>query len=192
MFKNSSSDFKFYGKNVLNGIYSENSAPFSRRRKEMQHFASQPTVFGPDFKGGLHAVGEITKENDAEYFLEDQMCRKKRVGFFESRNDHDVKSLGDKPYKFPDYQSDYFKHTINRKVNAVYTVKTENRSIGTTWKDKCKNDELEEQIKSVEELHGFANAQWSVWKEDFKKEKEKLQDKFANNAKKVAAAPKKR
>ena len=57
MYKCSSSDFKFYGKNILNGKYSENAAPFERRRKESLHFASKPSVYGPDFNGGIQANG---------------------------------------------------------------------------------------------------------------------------------------
>jgi hypothetical protein len=104
--------------------------------------------------------------------LERGMGRKLKIDDIDDkRNELGLKSLGDKAYKFPEYCDRFFKEggliagsSIRARQVKTLVVKAsdqvQNRPKGTTWKEKCRKDELDEEEAAVKSL--FAWEQTSL------------------------------
>lgn len=136
--------------------------------------------------------------------LERGMGRKQRIDELDNQRNHlGVTSLGDKAYKFPEYSDKFFKEgglavgsSIQARKTQVLIVKAsdqvQNRTKGTTWKDKCRKDELDEEEEAVKSL--------SLWEQTTLKEgnpkwrdpdaAEKEEEEKAKAAKEVKIDPK--
>jgi len=114
-----------------------------------------------------------------EAYVEGMMGQKKRIEYLEEqRNLLDVRSLGDKIYKNPEYASGFFKdgglvpgstHDVRKKkkTEVKKSEQLNNKPKGTTWKDRVKQEEKDEEEKAVLSLFEWekttlkeANPKW--------------------------------
>jgi len=127
------------------------------------------TLYTPTIKTFPSRDGQSKEAN-----LERVMGRKLIIEEMEEkRNQYGVKSLGDKSYKFPEYSDKFFKEggliagsSIQARKVQTLIVKAsdqvQNRAKGTTWKEKCRKDELDDEESAVKSL--------SVWEQTTLKE----------------------
>ena len=144
-----------------------------KARPERQHFDLKESGSVDPFKGGLMPFPEKHQPTENEHVVEEDMGQKKHVeGFEGKRNELPFKSLGDKPYKFSDESSGFFKEgglipgsthpekmekkgTGNTKIVDYYATLDVSKKFmkkGMTWKEKQKQDELEQDKKAVNDL----------------------------------------
>ena len=80
-----------------------------RRHHEQPH----KSMMGPtndNLPIGLRAFEKANRPSSKEYNTEKEMSQKKRIkSLYDQRNGLPMTSLGDKNYKNPDYQPDFFK-----------------------------------------------------------------------------------
>ncbi len=149
-----------------------NNAP-GKARAERQHFEEKLSGSLDPFKGGIKAYPEKHQKSEVEHVLENDMCEKKRVAGFEGkRNELPMKSLGDKPYKFAEDSTDFYKEgglipgsthpekiekkgAGNAKIVDYYATLDLSKATlnkGLTWKEKVKQEQLMEDRKAVNDL----------------------------------------
>ena len=83
----------------------------SKPRPERKHVDEQPSASYEDLEIGKRTFMDVhNRKTVNEYSQEGVMGSKKRVQtMYEQRNGMPAKSLGDKIYKVPEYQSNFFK-----------------------------------------------------------------------------------
>jgi hypothetical protein len=100
---------------------------------------------------------------DSELFLDRAMGRKGNIdGMEDQRNLLQLRALGDKHYKSPEYTTGFYNdgglipgasHKMRPKRIQVSTVILDTtKKLGTTFKDRVKREELEEEQKAVASL----------------------------------------
>jgi len=98
-----------------------------------------------------------------ELGLEKAMGKKRIFDSIEDqRNMLDLRSMGDKPYKSPEYSSNYYRdggiiagssHKLRQTKAYVSTIKLDTtEKKGTKWKDRVKQEEREEEERAVKSL----------------------------------------
>jgi len=142
-------------------------------RPERFHFEEKLSGHMDPNKGGLMADPNKLQRTENEHALENDMGLKKRIeGFEGKRNELPYTSLGDKPYKYAEDSSNFFKEggliagsshpekmekkgAGNSKIVDYYATLDLSKATmkkGLTWKEKVKQEQLTEDKKAVNDL----------------------------------------
>jgi len=173
--------------------------------KEKLHLTQNPAQqynYKPQVKTFEHANIGSTKELN----LEQNMGQKKIIASVdEQRNGLDYRSMGDKPYKNPEYASNFYKEgglvagsTIQKRKNKPGEISYQNKQKGPlfpgrlTWKEKEQIDQKTDEVKCVQELFDWekqtlkeANPKWRDPDEVNLDDLPKAEDKHSKDIKKT-------
>ena len=113
---------------------------------------------------GIKTYDYANRSKDQEYQVENRMQTKARMyGLEQQRNGLQVASLGDKAYKYPEYQSDFYKDggliagstSFKQRGNLSGPVDlNKGKSVFTKpmWAEKVKMDEKKEEADYLNNL----------------------------------------
>ena len=141
-------------------------------RREMKHF--KPGISwrcGKEWNlGGIRTgINQIEYRKDF-YYIEQNMGKKGRIGeFYDKRNGLSAYSLGDKPFRYPEYSSNFFKEgglvtgstiAYRPRVGALKNEVdfTENKNAKwplyprKLWKDRVKEEQRKEELDQLNQL----------------------------------------
>ena len=142
-------------------------------RAERMHFDPKLSDSMDPFKGGLKPYPELHGKSENEHVVEKDMGIKKAITDLpDKRNNLELKSLGDKPYKFSEESANFYKggglipgstqpekmekkSTGNTKIVDYYANLDLTKPVptkGLKWKDKLKLEALAEDKKAVNDL----------------------------------------
>ncbi|KAL4468343.1 hypothetical protein ABPG72_010744 [Tetrahymena utriculariae] len=137
--------------------------PQRKARPEKLHLYAKKSGHFEDKLNGIKTFELANQRTNNQYELEKQLQTKTRVeGLPQMRNQLDVRSLGDKAYRHPEYSSDFYKQgglipgaTIQDKRQKVVSEK-QLQSVRVpgklTWKEREKIEEMNEDKRQVDEL----------------------------------------
>jgi len=177
------------------------SRPYGHREK--RHLYPEDSGewnFSPSIKTFHH----IDPKKHVEITVDKVMGRKKLLeSLYDQRNLLDVRSLGDKIYKNPEYSPGFFndgglitgsthKSRKAKEFVSILTLQKSDKPKGTLWKDRLRWEEKDEEEKAVKSLFEWeqtnlkdGNPKWidpdTVEPETPKKQNAKVEQKNAKN-----------